>query len=108
METTSYSRMPDAINWERVARTETHLLRVSILDLLSIDGGRTLSPSELAFELQDDLAKVTYHATELRNSELIVLVHEHEIGGSIEHFYSLPGRSYADLLERLKLWHKDP
>lgn len=103
---TSPHNTPDAINWERVARAETHLLRVSILELLAMDGGRTLSPKELAYELQEGLAKVIYHVSELRESRLIRLVHEHEIGGAVEHFYCLPGHSAADLCERLKQWLK--
>jgi predicted transcriptional regulator len=94
------------INWEQVARAETHTLRVSILEVLALDGGRTLSPSEIAHELQERQATVIYHVTELRKSRLIHLVHEHIIGGTIEHFYCLPGHSIADLFERLSLWHK--
>lgn len=102
----SQSNASDAINWERVARAETHLLRVSILELLAFDGGRTLSPSELAYELQEGLAKVIYHTVELDKSRLIRLVHEHEIGGTIEHFYCLPEHSRSDLIDRLKPWQK--
>lgn len=95
---------PDEIDWERVARAETHPLRMSILELLAIDGGRTLSPKELSCELQEPPGTVIYHTTELRKSGLIRLVHEHEVGGTIEHFYCLPGHSGADLFERLRLW----
>lgn len=49
---TNQSDSPDEINWERLARVETLLLRVPILELFEMDGGRTLSPEELAYELQ--------------------------------------------------------
>ena len=41
-----------AVNWERLARANTHPLRVSILEVLSLDGGRTLSPKDLSQELR--------------------------------------------------------
>ncbi|HET8861787.1 MAG TPA: winged helix-turn-helix domain-containing protein [Solirubrobacterales bacterium] len=90
------------IDWERLARAETHLLRISILELLAIDGGRALSPKEMAHELQASLGNVNYHVRELCESQLIRLVYEHEVGGTIEHFYCLPDHSAADLYERLK------
>lgn len=36
------------VNWERLARATAHPLRISILEILGIDGGRVLSPSESA------------------------------------------------------------
>lgn len=98
---TNQSDSSDEIEWERVARAETHPLRLSILELLEIDGGRTLSPKELSYELQETLGKVVYHTTELFKAGLIRLVHEREVVGVIEHFYCLPGHSAADLFERL-------
>jgi len=103
---TNQSDSPDGVNWEHVARVETHLIRLSILDLLAIDGGRTLSPMEMSRELQEPLGKIVYHAAELCKSRLIRLVHEHEVGGTIEHFYCLPGHSPVDLFERLKQWNR--
>ncbi len=103
---TGQSDSPDEINWERVARTEAHPLRLSILDLLAMDGGRTLSPKETAYELQVPLSRVNHHITTLCRSGLIHLVHQHEIGGSIEHFYCLPGHPAEDLFERLKEWRE--
>lgn len=98
------SDFPDEIDWERVARAETHPLRMSILELLAMDGRRTLSPKEMSCELQESLGTVIYHTTELRKSGLVTLIHEHEVGGTVEHFYCLPGHSGADLFERLRLW----
>lgn len=75
------------MNWERLARANTHPLRVSILEVLSLDGGRTLSPKMLSEELQAPLSTVNYHVTELRNSELVKVVDERQVRGAVEHFY---------------------
>jgi predicted ArsR family transcriptional regulator len=77
------------VNWERLARANTHPLRVSILEVLGIDGGRTLSPKDLSLELQAPLSTVNYHVTELRHSGLVVVVEEKQVRGAIEHFYRL-------------------
>jgi len=77
------------MNWELLARSNTHPLRVSILEVLSLDGGRTLSPKDLSLELQSPLSTVNYHVTELRRSDLLEIVGEKQVRGAIEHFYSL-------------------
>jgi Helix-turn-helix domain len=78
------------VNWERLARATAHPLRVSILEILGIDGGRTLSPSDLSHELQIPLSNTNYHVTELAKSGLIVLVRQRPVRGATEHFYRLP------------------
>jgi DNA-binding MarR family transcriptional regulator len=75
------------MNWELLARANTHPLRVSILEVLGIDGGRTLSPKDLSLELQSPLSTVNYHVTELRKSGLLEIVGEEQVRGAIEHFY---------------------
>lgn len=75
------------MNWERLARANTHPLRVSILEVLGIDGGRTLSPTDLSLELRAPLSTVNYHVTELRESDLVRVVDEQQVRGAIEHFY---------------------
>jgi predicted ArsR family transcriptional regulator len=75
------------MNWELLARSNTHPLRVSILEVLGMDGGRTLSPKELSLELQAPLSTVNYHVTELRRSDLVEVVDEQQVRGAIEHFY---------------------
>jgi predicted ArsR family transcriptional regulator len=84
------------MNWERLARANTHPLRVSILEVLSIDGGRTLSPKELSLELQAPLSTVNYHVTELRHSDLVQVVDEQQVRGAIEHFYRVVESSPAN------------
>lgn len=78
------------VNWERLARATAHPLRISILEILGIDGGRVLSPSDLSRELQIPLSNTNYHVTELHKARLIELVRERQVRGATEHFYRLP------------------
>ncbi len=90
------------MNWELLARANTHPLRVSILEVLGIDGGRTLSPKDLSLELQAPLSTVNYHVTELRNSGLLEIVGEQQVRGAIEHFYRAVGSGAARKRRRRK------
>ena len=89
-----YGSRPDGrsipVDWERLARATAHPLRVSILEILGIDGGRVLSPSDLSHELQIPLSNTNYHVTELAKADLIVLVRQRAVRGATEHFYTLP------------------
>jgi DNA-binding transcriptional ArsR family regulator len=87
------------VNWERLARATAHPLRVSILEILGIDGGRVLSPSDLSRELQIPLSNTNYHVTELAKSGLIELVRERQVRGATEHFYRLPLSEGAKSIE---------
>jgi len=78
------------VAWEELARATAHPLRVSILEILGIDGGRTLSPSELSRELQIPLSNTNYHVTELAKAGLIELARQRQVRGATEHFYRLP------------------
>ena len=78
------------VDWERLARATAHHLRVSILEILGIDGGRVLSPSDLSQELQIPLSNTNYHVTELHKSGLVELARERQVRGATEHFYRLP------------------
>jgi DNA-binding transcriptional ArsR family regulator len=75
------------VNWQLLARANTHPLRISILEVLGIDGGRTLSPKDLSLELNAPLSTVNYHVTELAKAGLIEIVAERQVRGAIEHFY---------------------
>jgi predicted ArsR family transcriptional regulator len=75
------------VNWQLLARANTHPLRVSILEVLNLDGGRTLSPKDLSHELQSPLSTVNYHVTELAKVGLVEIVREQQVRGAIEHFY---------------------
>lgn len=84
------SRQDIPVDWERLARATAHPLRVSILEILGMDGGRVLSPSDLCQELQTPLSNTNYHVTELAKSGLIELVRQRQVRGATEHFYRLP------------------
>jgi hypothetical protein len=79
------------VDWEQLARSTAHPLRVSILEILGMDAGRILSPSELSQELQIPLSNTNYHVTELAKSGLIQMVNQRQVRGATEHFYCLPG-----------------
>ena len=83
------------VDWEQLARATAHHLRVSILEILGLDGGRTLSPSELCRELQIPLSNTNYHVTELHKAGLIELARERQVRGATEHFYRLPAATIA-------------
>ena len=78
------------VNWEHLARATAHPLRISILEILGLDGGRTLSPSDLSLELQIPLSNTNYHVTELAKAGLISLVSQRQVRGATEHFYRVP------------------
>jgi len=78
-----------AVDWEHLARSTAHPLRISILEILGMDGGRTLSPSELCQELQIPLSNTNYHVTELAKAGLIELVRRRQVRGATEHFYRI-------------------
>jgi len=71
------------------ARANTHPLRISILEVLGLDGGRELSPSDLSYELRTPLSNINYHTTELYKSGLLTLVKTRPVRGATEHFYRL-------------------
>jgi predicted ArsR family transcriptional regulator len=75
------------VDWEHLARATAHPLRISIMEILGMDGGRTLSPSELSQELQIPLSNTNYHVTELAKAGLIDLARQNQVRGATEHFY---------------------
>jgi predicted ArsR family transcriptional regulator len=79
------------VDWQGLARANTHPLRVSILEVFGIDGGRTMSASDLSYELRTPLANVNYHLTELAKQGLVALSRRKRVRGATEHFYRLPG-----------------
>jgi DNA-binding transcriptional ArsR family regulator len=84
------------LNWEQLARATAHPLRISILEILGLDGGRTLSPSDLSQELQIPLSNTNYHVTELAKAGMLELVGQRQVRGATEHFYRIPDTSKAE------------
>jgi predicted ArsR family transcriptional regulator len=79
----------DLIDWERLARGQCNELRVSILEVMALDGGRTLSPTDLSHELQMSIGNVNYHIRELEKFGMLEVVAEEPVRGATEHFYAL-------------------
>lgn len=77
------------VDWEALARASAHPLRISILEVLGLDGGRTLSPNELSQELQTSRGNANYHVTELHKAGLLRLSHRRPVRGVVENFYRL-------------------
>src|SRR3954464_3481493 len=85
--------MEAEMDWQRLARANTHPLRISVLEVLAMDGGRTLPPRAPRYELPRPLSNATYHVTELVKSPLIELASQRQVRGATEHFYRLARRS---------------
>src|SRR5690242_14400409 len=94
---------PVEVDWEGVGRLELHPRRFGLLQILSLDDGRTLSPSECSYELHTNVADANYHLTVLKRSGIVRLAHTKAIRGAQEHFYCLADHSGDDLSERLEL-----
>ena len=90
------------LDWEHLARATAHPLRISILEIIGLDGGRTLSPSELSQELQIPLSNTNYHVTELAKAGLIELARQRQVRGATEHFYRIPDTVKAESIKREK------
>jgi predicted ArsR family transcriptional regulator len=95
------------VDWESVGRLELHPRRFGLLQILSIDGGRTLSPSECAYELHTETADANYHMKVLAESHIVRCAHSIPVRGVNEHFYCLTDHSADDLFKRLGRPKKD-
>jgi predicted ArsR family transcriptional regulator len=91
----------NGVDWEALARLETHHRRVAILEILALDEGRTLSVNEIAQELQFTTSDAYYHVSRLTPGGLLRLAFTLPVRGTIEHFYCLADHSADDLFERL-------
>jgi hypothetical protein len=96
------------LNWEHLARATAHPLRISILEILGMDGGRTLSPSELSQELQIPLSNTNYHVTELAKAKLIEMASQRPVRGATEHFYRIPAAKSGLQLSEARVTGLEP
>jgi DNA-binding transcriptional ArsR family regulator len=69
---------------ERIFKALAHPLRMSLLTLLN---DKTASPSDLAQELGEPLANVSYHIHVLLDLDCIELVETKPVRGALEHYY---------------------
>ncbi len=67
-----------------LAAAVAHPIRSRALVILA---EREASPSEIARELNMDVAKVGYHVTSLVDANLIELTRTRQVRGAVEHFY---------------------
>jgi DNA-binding transcriptional ArsR family regulator len=95
------------IDWERLARATAHPVRIAILEVLGMDGGRTLSPSDIGLELQIPLSNTNYHVIELAKAGLIHLAHMRPVRGATEHFYRIPDPAPAAVPTRTEKRNAD-
>ncbi|HEX5591985.1 MAG TPA: helix-turn-helix domain-containing protein [Solirubrobacterales bacterium] len=77
------------LDWERVARAETHPIRIQILEALASEGGRAVSPSQLAREIGCEVNNLSYHFRELLGNELIEVADTRPVRGAMETIYRL-------------------
>lgn len=80
-------RIDRGIDWERLARLKYHPAQIDIVELLSVDGGRAMSPNEMSFELQEHLSNTSYHAKELAKAGIVELIDTAQRRGALEHYY---------------------
>jgi len=78
---------------ERILKALSHHARIKILSVLT---ERTASPKELSEELEMPLGNVSYHVRVLVELNLIDLVEEERIKGSIAHFYTVTDGTFTD------------
>jgi len=77
------------VDWEQVARTFVHQLKVAILDALEKDGGSPRSPIELARERGEEVNTLAYHFRGLADEGLIEVAATEPRREAVEHFYRL-------------------
>jgi DNA-binding transcriptional ArsR family regulator len=68
----------------RDAAKPSHPLRAAILNALA---DREASPVELAKEMGESLANVSYHVRELHKLGAVALVRQRQVRGAVEHTY---------------------
>ncbi len=63
------------VDREHLARNYIHPLRISILEVLGIDGRRVLSPTDLSKELRVSLNQADHHVRQLAKAGFLVLAY---------------------------------
>lgn len=82
------------IDWEALARTQIHPMKLRIIELYAT--GRELTPSDLQRELAEPkLGNVSYHVRALLDDGLIELVRTEQRRGALAHFYRASSKLMA-------------
>jgi DNA-binding transcriptional ArsR family regulator len=76
-----------AINWEAVARSALHPIRVQILERAAAAPDERFSPVELASEFDERLPNLSYHVRMLAEEGWIVKAGTAARRGAVEHYY---------------------
>lgn len=76
------------INWEAVARTEIHSLRVKLLEAIA-RASQPCSPVQLSNAFDMPIGNVSYHVKALAKAGLIEIDREVPRRGALEHLYRL-------------------
>src|SRR4051794_32491478 len=83
---------PAPIDWERLARAESHPVRIAIIDLLQRDGEQALSAREIAAKLQLPHRTVSHHVNDLLGSGLLISAGHRVTRGTAARLVCLEGR----------------
>lgn len=82
----SPSKKKPHIDWETLARTQIHPLRLSIIELYA--GGDELTPVDVQHALgEPKLGNVSYHVRALVANRFIELVRTEQRRGALAHYY---------------------
>ncbi|MGA8744573.1 MAG: helix-turn-helix domain-containing protein [Solirubrobacterales bacterium] len=78
------------IDWERLARAESHTVRLAIIEAMHADPHDCgWSPLELSRTLNMPLSNISYHVACLHEAGLIAQTGTAPRRGAVEHFYAL-------------------
>jgi DNA-binding transcriptional ArsR family regulator len=91
--------MPRTVNTDLAVRALAHPTRPRILRELA-DGG-TMSPKQLAEQLDEPLGNVSYHVRTLKAAGLLTLDRKVPRRGAVEHYYRLNAKRRGQLADQL-------
>ena len=80
--------MSTAIEWEKLARMNTHQLQVMILEVMA-ESEEPMSPKLLSDHFDLPIGNVSYHVKCLHGARLIEMVDTAQRRGATEHFYTV-------------------
>lgn len=84
-----------SLDWQAIARTHVHPLKLRILAHLDADQGRQ-SPTQIATALGEPLGNVSYHVRVLVDEGLLKASGTLPRRGAVEHFYRLSKKARDD------------
>jgi DNA-binding transcriptional ArsR family regulator len=75
------------VEWEAVARAETHPLRLRIIEHAVARPAARFSASELAINFAEPLGNVSYHLRALHGNGLLDRAGQRTVRGAIQRYY---------------------